>query len=257
MKKFFTIISLLLATLVGLALPATGHAASWGDRDGQWNSRIGTFTATSDDTIKLNDFSTWDSYPADEWTKGDGFNYHLAKFTVDDNNAYGWIEMQNPDRDGYKGSWQVIQPNSYRLTVNGKLYYVNLVVGTSNNSYGGYSLQKGQGEYVTVQITDPNDGWYSNYIQKGAYVYRNKDGIEEMTFAIPFKAIGRHGVTVDKATSWNFNQTDQLNNGKGINYQGASSAPWGLVAIAVLCAGGGLGWFGLKHKKGVRHALAC
>ena len=46
MKKFFTIISLLLATLVGLALPATGHAASWGDRDGQWNSRLGTLTAT-------------------------------------------------------------------------------------------------------------------------------------------------------------------------------------------------------------------
>lgn len=246
-RRFFLV--LLLAVLTFALVPTTsGHAAEWGDPSGLWNARKGKFKPSKNDTIKLNDFSTWDPYQADVWTKGDKFNYHLAKFTVDDNNAYGWIRMQDPSRWGNMGNYTTIQPNSYYITVNGKKYIVNLVYGATNRNYDGNHLRKGEGEWVDVQVVDESHNWYSSYILKAAYVYRNRDGVEEMSFAIPFAALGKGGTEVNQSTQWNFNQTDQLNDGKGINYEGASTAPWFLVAAAVVCVAGGA-WFVQRRGK--------
>lgn len=229
----------------------------WGEDIGKWNNRTGGFKAHQDDLIRLNHFSDWKNYPIDDWHKSyDNFNLHQARFTTDDRNVYGWVRMQDPNKVGAQGGYVKIQPNDYIIKVNGESFSINLLDPQTGTIFNPWGLNRGKGVYVDVQVVDLNgNNYYTNTIKNGAYVYEGSNGIQEMTFAVPYLALGKYGVKTNQSTKWNFNQPGQLNDGQGITKVGSSTGPYFLVVMAILSIGIGSSGIFFWQRKQRKHEL--
>lgn len=247
--KKVTVSLLALICLFVLSIQAV-QADPWWKEDGDWDWSYNNgarwsiedyFKTNKDDAIRIGNshFQDWNDYPANYWYSG--FDSYKTKFTVDDRNAYGYVQS---DSNGY------IPSENYFITVNGHQYSVSIGDASFKNKnkilfspIDTSWLDYGERHYVTLEVRSKNTK-YHTYVVDGGYLYKSPySGKVYLEFAVPFNDFGEYGEDVNRSTTWNFNQKD--NYGDGIDFEGASTLAIIPVVFAVIFVGIGL----RKNKK--------
>ena len=118
--KKVTVSLLALICLFVLSIQAV-QADPWWKEGGDWDWSYNNgarcsiedyFKTNEDDAIRIGNshFQDWNDYPANYWYSG--FDSYKTKFTVDDRNAYGYVQSNS---NGY------IPSENYFITVNGHI----------------------------------------------------------------------------------------------------------------------------------------